>query len=218
MEGEQDTTVETLRAQAAAIRERFPGVAGTLLDRAADEIELAQTRDHRALSTLLKIVAAARVVDALVSADGPPFKLDGRALTADAEVAFLILHDELNTLEAERTGVTDWRESDVVKRARAMLTDEAASLGPAREWVEVLRGVLDERDVLGVWVQSYLDADHADGLMREAVEALVDVMPYLHPNPNSPRAEEWAARKEAALDKAAKALDARPPVSDPAPA
>jgi len=48
----------------------------------------------------------------------------------------------------------------------------------------------------------------ATASLREAVEALVDVMPYLHPNPNSPHAEKWESWKQAALDKAAEALDA----------
>ncbi len=44
--------------------------------------------------------------------------------------------------------------------------------------------------------------------LREAVEALVDVMPYLHPNPNALHAEKWAGWREAAIEKAARALAA----------
>lgn len=50
--------------------------------------------------------------------------------------------------------------------------------------------------------------------MREAVEALVDVMPYLHPNPNALHAEKWAEWKEAAIEKAALALADKPEPHD----
>jgi hypothetical protein len=48
---------------------------------------------------------------------------------------------------------------------------------------------------------------HAKDL-QEALEALIDVQPYLHANPDHPSAQEWEQRRQDALDQAAKALEA----------
>ena len=45
--------------------------------------------------------------------------------------------------------------------------------------------------------------------LQEALEALIDVQPYVHANPEHPKAEEWEGRRQRALDQAAAALEAR---------
>jgi hypothetical protein len=60
-----------------------------------------------------------------------------------------------------------------------------------------------------MWREQKERADAAEARLRaaeEALHALVDVMPYCHVNPNSPRSREWSEWREAALDKAAAAL------------
>jgi PAS domain-containing protein len=53
---------------------------------------------------------------------------------------------------------------------------------------------------------AHMDAEARLRAAEEALRALVDVMPYCHVNPNSPRAQEWNEWREAALDRAAAVL------------
>lgn len=54
--------------------------------------------------TIENVIRAAREVDAFVSADGPPFRFDGRSPSEDAQSALLSLHDYLNDVERETGG------------------------------------------------------------------------------------------------------------------
>lgn len=73
----------------------------------------------------------------------------------------------------------------------------AARLGERMEWR--MRADAERRatEAEGKFVQ-----------VLEALEALVDVQPYLYANPDHPSAKEWEGRRERALNQAAAALDA----------
>lgn len=54
----------------------------------------------QAIIALARLGAAARAVDAYLSDNGPPFRFDRKHISDEAQTALLILHDELNTLDA----------------------------------------------------------------------------------------------------------------------
>lgn len=65
----------------------------------------------------------------------------------------------------------DWRESDVVKAARAALLEYAECAAGSHtkpEMIALLKGVLEERDFIGDWLQRCLD----DALSNDDIEAI----------------------------------------------
>lgn len=97
----------------------------------------------------------------------PPESYENAVDSLDALVA------EVERLTAELEGLKgDWRESDVVKAARRALSEYEghptwAAL-PESQWADLLRGVLEERDFIGEWLQRCLD----DALSNDDIEAI----------------------------------------------
>ena len=69
----------------------------------------------------------------------------------------------------------NWRESDAIQQARVWLAQINDPLWPGyteSEWAELLHAVLAERDLLGEWLQRYLDADAASDEDEDPNEGL----------------------------------------------
>lgn len=70
-----------------------------------------------AIIALVRLSAAALAVDTFLSENGPPFRFDRKRISDNAQTALLILHDELNTLEAIATGVVSRRDANSRSRS-----------------------------------------------------------------------------------------------------
>jgi hypothetical protein len=90
---------------------------------------------------------------------------------------------------------------DLVERAEAAERSAAAA---ERDWGSLTKSAV--RDLAA--------AEARVGVLEEALLALVDVMVYLWPNPNSPHAAKWEEQREAALDLAAAALAGSGPIEE----
>jgi hypothetical protein len=115
--------------------------------------------------------------------------LDRRAEVAALREALVYCADFLADVEADGT----------VDPLTVSITRTVAG------WREAKRRY-DEMGVGETGTAERIRPDEVIERLHAALVALVDVQPYVFPNPNHPKAEEWEERRERALDLAASAL------------